>query len=103
VVTEDDVRFTRFRRDDVGVFELKGMIDTNIAAISTIGERIDGIDSAIKSSVSTAKENVEAIKVQMDTATAAFDTKMDALTDVTAALKTSIVEEAKSSNLIPST
>ena len=29
VVTQEDVKFQRFRRDEVGVFELKEMIDAN--------------------------------------------------------------------------
>jgi hypothetical protein len=34
VVTQEDVRFSRFRRDDVGVFELKGMIEANTDRIA---------------------------------------------------------------------
>jgi hypothetical protein len=33
VVTQEDVKFQRFRRDEVGVFELKEMIETNAAKI----------------------------------------------------------------------
>jgi hypothetical protein len=33
-VTQEDVRFQRFRRDDVGVFELKGMIEANTGRIA---------------------------------------------------------------------
>ena len=34
VVTQEDVRFQRFRRDDVGVFELKGMIEKNTERVA---------------------------------------------------------------------
>ena len=34
VVTQDDVKFQRFRRDEVGVFELKGMIEANTNEIA---------------------------------------------------------------------
>ena len=41
VVTQEDVRFQRFRRDDVGVFELKGMIEENT---NKIVEAVKGLD-----------------------------------------------------------
>ena len=35
VVTQEDVKFQRFRRDEVGVFELKEMIEANTERIDT--------------------------------------------------------------------
>jgi hypothetical protein len=43
VVTQEDVKFTRFRRDEVGVFELKGMIETNTANISIMSEELQAV------------------------------------------------------------
>lgn len=34
VVTQEDVKFQRFRRDEVGVFELKEMIEDNTEKIA---------------------------------------------------------------------
>ena len=36
VVTQEDVQFTRFRRDQVGIFELKEMIETNAASVAVL-------------------------------------------------------------------
>jgi hypothetical protein len=41
VVTNDDVKFERFRRDEVGVFELKEMIETNDASIEALKTDLD--------------------------------------------------------------
>eukprot|EP00729_Bicosta_minor_P015817 gene15817-24511_t len=60
VVTQEDVRFSRFRRDDVGVFELKGMIENNTDRISKteqkIGKALDDALLTLKDQAEEAKE-----------------------------------------------
>jgi hypothetical protein len=38
VVTQEDVQFMRFRRDEVGIFELKEMIEKNTASVAGLEE-----------------------------------------------------------------
>jgi hypothetical protein len=47
VVTQEDVRFSRFRRDDVGVFELKEMIEGNTGSIEDLKTSVQTVTDAM--------------------------------------------------------
>jgi hypothetical protein len=47
VVTNEDVKFERFRRDEVGVFELKEMIETNIGSIADVKVGVQTVTDAL--------------------------------------------------------
>ena len=93
MVTQEDVRFQRFRRDDVGVFELKGMIETNTAAIAETKGTIDDAVTAINAGVAaTTKEIADSLDSKITDAAAALDDKVGAASDDVAALETVVKE-----------
>jgi hypothetical protein len=106
VVTQKDVKFQRFRRDEVGVFELKEMIDANtdrIAATSGLNAAITTLTDSAKDTTMTLDAKIDAVDSKCDGALLAANAKITSneaeITKLQASIKT-VNEEAEKASAV---